>query len=554
MEKYDFGKYITILSIISFIILYPILNGLLGYFGEYTLCYSLYMLFIFIMSIKVISATEVRFNNIDVIFILFSVWQITRVFISEVPTDFSVQITYILFLLVYICMRNTYTEEILPYTCFGGGIIQASWGILQQYDIIPGYNYFFKSTGTFDNPALWGIYLAIALLSAIHLAQKSKKTKYIYILSIPLILYSLYISQSRAAWLSLIFGIITFIRLSKRRCTAIYMCLIILCLILYIMRPTSADGRLYIYIVSLGIFSSSPLIGRGISSFQALYMPEQAKWLSEHSESRFFLIADDTYYAFNEFIRIGCETGIIGLLLFLILILLCLKITGNNKQEKPFAVRILIAILVFSMFSYPFNETFYLILFCIIIACISNEERNTLYHFKCHKSITILCIIMLGIHSVSSTREYRVYHNANHHISERYPLLKSSPLYTGYYGEKLFHEEKYKDAIPVLEQACLLRPNSKLICILGICYQKEKIYNRAEEKYIQAANMVPTRILPSYHLFNLYKEIGNDYKAKEYANKILSMRVKVVNSTVIRIRGEMRKYLKNEIKRKVQSL
>ncbi len=549
MKKYDFGKIITVSSIISFIIiLYPILNGLLGYFGEYTLCYSLYMLFIFITTIKVIFATKIRFNKIDIIFILFSLWQLTKVFISDVPIDFLVQMTYILFILIYICIRNTNSEKILPYICFYGGLIQAFWGVLQQHDIIPKYNYFFKSTGTFDNPALWGIYLAIAVLSATYLIQKSKKTKYIYILSIPVILYSLYLSQSRAAWLSLIFGIITFMQLSKRKRIAIYLFLIMICFILYIIRPTSADGRLYIYIVSWGIFSSSPLIGKGISSFQALYMPEQAKWLSEHTESKFFLIADDTYYAFNEFIRIGCETGIIGLFLFLILIFFCLRDIYNNNKEKPFSIKLLVAILIFSMFSYPFNETLYLILFSLIIACISNEERNTLYHFKCNKYITILCLTILGLLGFSSTWKYHIYNNANHYISERHPMLKSSALYSEYYGERLFYEEKYKDAIPILEQACLLRPNSKLINILGICYQKEKDYNKAEEKYIQASNMVPTRILPSYHLFNLYKEIGNEYKAKEYANKILSMKVKVVNSTVIRIRAEMRDYLKTGIK------
>lgn len=57
--------------------------------------------------------------------------------------------------------------------------------------------------------------------------------------------------------------------------------------------------------------------------------------------------------------------------------------------------------------------------------------------------------------------------------------------------------------------------------------------------------MTPAYIMPRYHLFCLYRATGQQEKALEQANVILTMPVKVVNTSVLRIRNEIRTFLKN---------
>ena len=113
------------------------------------------------------------------------------------------------------------------------------------------------------------------------------------------------------------------------------------------------------------------------------------------------------------------------------------------------------------------------------------------------------------------------------------------------YGECLFNNNEYEKAIPILEQANRINPNSRMLDILGVCYLKQKRYDEALISFEQSKKMVPSRILPRFHLFQLHIETGDKNKAKETAIEILEFKVKIVNSTVIRIRNEMKIFLES---------
>ena len=52
-------------------------------------------------------------------------------------------------------------------------------------------------------------------------------------------------------------------------------------------------------------------------------------------------------------------------------------------------------------------------------------------------------------------------------------------------------------------------------------------------------------IVPHYHLFNLYRADGSPGQAAIQAEYMLSMQVKVVNTSVLRIRNQARIFLQN---------
>ena len=71
-------------------------------------------------------------------------------------------------------------------------------------------------------------------------------------------------------------------------------------------------------------------------------------------------------------------------------------------------------------------------------------------------------------------------------------------------------------------------------------------WKEAEQKYRLAANMVPAYITPRQLLFKLYDMQGMSREAGQEAEYMLTMPVKIVNSSVIRARGQAREFLKSK--------
>ena len=107
---------------------------------------------------------------------------------------------------------------------------------------------------------------------------------------------------------------------------------------------------------SLLMISDAPVFGHGIGSFAANYMPYQARYLEDHP-GNFSLIADNNLIAFNEFIHLTCEQGMIGLLLFTCLLALAFAnaIKVKYKLTSYFALMGLLGSLYFPT-PHPFSQ------------------------------------------------------------------------------------------------------------------------------------------------------------------------------------------------------
>ena len=540
-------KKIGILFPVLYIMLLPILNKTIDSIGNIITEAALYCVLSSIILTKTLLTKAVRLNTIDILSLSLFIWCYLKVFYSSTLTDYSSISTLFIALYTYIHIRCCSVKNSLPYLLFLSGFIQGVTGILQEFELIPRYNLFYRATGTFDTTALLGLYLSLSILSGFYLYINKKKSVFIILPCIALLFYALYLSQSRTAWLALFIGFMYMLQLYKNK-KIIYTSipiLLLLSLYLYTLRPVSVIGRLYINLISLGIFCSSPISGHGISSFKAMYMPAQGEWLSRHPESVFSVIADDNYFAFNEFIHIGCETGIIGLILFTSIIIKSLLTIGTDSHNILYYKSLLSVFCCFLLFSYPFNELFFALLFTIIITCLSNYDYKSILSIKIGKTAKVAITLLIIINTTIAFIHYKDCIAAEKDIRNSYPILSGSATYMNRYGEYLFNNNEYEKAIPILEQANRINPNSRMLDILGVCYLKQKRYDEALISFDCSKKMVPSRILPRFHLFQLYIETGNKAKAKETAEEILEFKVKVVNSTVIRIRNEMKIFLES---------
>ena len=95
---------------------------------------------------------------------------------------------------------------------------------------------------------------------------------------------------------------------------------------IYHLKKDSADGRLLMWKVTTPIIATNSLTGVGRCNFAGAYGQAQAEYFAkENTTPREKYVAGSPDYAFNEFLQITAENGIIGLILFLLVVILAFK-------------------------------------------------------------------------------------------------------------------------------------------------------------------------------------------------------------------------------------
>ena len=82
-------------------------------------------------------------------------------------------------------------------------------------------------------------------------------------------------------------------------------------------------------------------------------------------DSSFASVAGAPEYAFNDFLEVGVEQGLVGLLLFSLIIIVSICKLLRGKNEIGYG---LLALSVCAMFSYPFSLLPFRVLGCLFVA------------------------------------------------------------------------------------------------------------------------------------------------------------------------------------------
>lgn len=443
------------------------------------------------------------------------------------------------------------------------GILQAIAAIGQQIGILESNHRLFPITGLIGNPGQLGGFQAVTFLSTLLLlvtksVPREKRNSigtisYISILgTLLLIIYSLYLADSRAALIAVIIGSIVLYQKSLfqifNKCKWIYLPAILLTIgiasALYGYRSESVNARLLIWRVSCNMIAQKPLLGYGTGSFNDHYMLCQAQYFEQHPNSNLALVADNVAYPYNEFLHVLIEQGIIGLLLLVTLIIVTIITATKKDHLAP-----LISLLVFSCFSYPADVFWLLILFPLLFACI---ESKTLYIIPLQSCnlITIPVLLLIG---TLSFREIQFYQEVNKNVqilSCKYD--KTAAKYLSNYFDKLSHIRFFNTQFIIwmthypeildIQKFRHIMPNCENWCNIGDYYASQKNFDKAEKYYHMASQMIPTRLKPNYLLWQLYLEKGDSLTAKQIANYVLHQPLKVENTFTLRAKAIIKEY------------
>ena len=161
---------------------------------------------------------------------------------------------------------------------------------------------------------------------------------------------------------------------------------------------TSTIQRLSFYKKSISLYNEKPLYGNGLGSWKYKSLE------NDISDNNKILVP---YYTHNDFLQILMETGLIGLVIYLIFFFLLIRNILSFRNNKTFTPLILVLVLVTfnSMINFPIHRTQEYIPFIICCSFIFSK-RDFNEQNKKSNLLTILLVLLIPSVLIANN-EYR---------------------------------------------------------------------------------------------------------------------------------------------------
>ena len=518
--------------------------------------------------------------------------------------DFIVDFTALLFFLlliinattvaIFVCVCAIYSvfvllrllipvwPGIIRCLIYGGLLlsccIELFLGFIQLFGIKESNHLLYAVTGSFNNPGPYAGWLAVCnsifiayLFKCDNWQRSSFLKKWIVTPLAVITVIFIPATQSRSALMAvlisifvLLFSISRFRKLIKKYLLLILAVFCIGSIVAYTCKSRSADGRFFMNKISLRVMCRNNGKGVGLGNFAGAFGQEQASYFHEqmNNHGRFLdwnnikknerLVASSPQNAFNEFLQIGVEGGLVPLLLFLTLIIIALIHSYRKGSVWCYG---LIAFSVYSLFSSSLSVVAFQLFFPAILAlCLTDEKRLT-------KGDWVLnSLVLMGLLTIVSlkTPEYIKNQQANNIYKKSRPWYQLgfyedfiddvSPLwnhlnkdaeYLYDLGYSLHEVGNYEKSDSVLELGYSISSSPSFFLTMGDNSMKRKKYQEAEDYYLKSFYMVPSRITPLNKLSLLYHEKGDTVMFLQMAEIIKTFIPKVESEKVKHLRMEI---------------
>jgi len=354
--------------------------------------------------------------------------------------------------------------------------------LISAFPVIVGMIVFHKSLIPKANIVITrNVLLIIGALILLAWSAADSRASYIALgLSVGLILWKRYSCYNRFQALSL--------KTRSLFITSALLLFIVGCIGLFKMKQDSAMGRLLVWNVSTEIVAGNLWTGIGFDNFKSCYMNKQADFFKINPDAPESMVASDTCYAFNEYLQAFVETGLVGFILMLG-ILVC-ALNSQNKSEKDnmlMAKAGILSIAAFALFSYPAQILPIKVTLVCYLAWIANMDKKIftidLSRKKYAPALSFLLLVGVGICGLCKLPSYyQAYKKWSlSHLSYNrgdyaqcidecklaYPWLKEDGDFLTYYGKALTLNRQHDSAVGILNQATLHYPNVIVYIALG---------------------------------------------------------------------------------------
>ena len=329
-----------------------------------------------------------------------------------------------------------------------------------------------------------------------------------------------------------------------------------------IRRAEEGDRRLLIWNITTKTIMEHPIGGTGIGGFPTTFAHTQAKYFETNDASlKDKQTAVCPLHAYNEYLQIGAELGITGLLLFILW--LAFSLYYGIKHRQIGASGGILALGVYALYSYPLQfSTYWVILLFLAAICVTNPKQDELREQRSIPYIGALaaifsCILFFGqkdyYYSYKKWKTLKELYNnhAYEQAASQYAGLsdqlyhRTDFLYEG--AQCFYHTGQYNTAILWLDRALKLSADPSLY--YAIAQNKEAISQDQEaERYLLKINKIlPEQAYTYFLLAKLYAKPSfyHPDKLRAVTEKCLSSR----SSTQYRVTKEMKEEISLLIER-----
>lgn len=416
---------------------------------------------------------------------------------------------------------------------------------------------------TFPNTSIFSILLSSHLafiLPCFFNKNNSSINKAGFALLTMIAVFVLLKTNGRAGWLGLLsallfIGYIMNKKLKKRWLLLASVVSIGFAVSMFMYKSASSNGRLLIYKVVLSQTSPKDLVaGIGYGQFKVKYNLLQAGYFNYHDiNNKDAILADNTFFAFNDFFQFVVETGLAGLIVLVSIFYLLVHfiITKKNMIAVNYillgACSSLISIIIAALFSYPLQIPVIIIQGIFCIAIISYYGFNTCEIFKrkyiLNRSVlramgivASLLIFQFGFkylkYNIGAKEAFDLSRSGFRMKSvEKYKEITGSIIKEGYilyqYASELYKINEIKKSLIIIGEAKKYYSDIELYNLLAEIEYELKNYEQAENNYKVAIQMLPKRMRTRHNLFEFYINIKDTANAIYWGKSILYMPVKV---------------------------
>ena len=474
------------------------------------------------------------------------------------------------------------------------GVFEAMWGMGHIHGNPAEDHPLFNGSGLIFNPGPFSGYLAIVLPLCLNLALRFRdcdkiawwETRtmlfYLSVIGILIILIALPGGASRPAWLAAVASCcwVFFLRKSgwkilKQRVIMHSKTVVIVCALLFLgiaglptlgsfIHPDQSASRLLMWNVTTKAILEQPVTGTGLGGFSTSYAKTQADYFSSGKASDMERqAACCPRFAFNEYLQMGLEFGIAGLLLFSLWIGFSLYYGLKNKQIG--ATGSIIALLFFSMYSYPLQlPSFWVLLLFFSAICVTipgklqKPSPKTFPYIGTFAALAA-CMLFFGQRGYyDSYKEWKTSRLLKQQNEQQvatqgyqclYPRLNHRVEFLQEGARCLLQCKQYSDAIVWSHQAIRLSANPEFYYILAESYQQLGLYEQAEKYLLQCLHILPEKIDTYYLLTKLYSDDSyyQPDKLRLAAYSVLTRQPKDQSKTIKLMKEDVNKLLQYTI-------
>ena len=227
---------------------------------------------------------------------------------------------------------------------------------LQQIGILGSANEFFTVTGTYINPNVTAMFLAMSIPSTAYLFYNGKRKLHrtVALLVFVSTCIALGLLNCRTAFIGSAVATIIILnnqysllhKLNQKFSNAMVACFVVGCLTLvtlagnwlYHFKQASSDGRAFTWKICLGMITDKPITGYGYGRFTYAYNLAQAAYFAKGlGTAQEIMNADYVHICYNDFLEKIVDGGILGLLIYIAFIgsILLIK-PSTDKTSKSY--------------------------------------------------------------------------------------------------------------------------------------------------------------------------------------------------------------------------